>query len=78
MNVLLSNEGTLNELMEDVDLCTKCNESCLTKVLLWFTYLSWINQYQCCWSMVASKEYLVWVVAWDATHILHKYDLRLP
>ena len=31
-----------------------------------------------CMTRVASKEYLVWLVLWDANHALHKYNLRLP
>jgi len=31
---------------------------------------------ECALSRVTSKEYLVWVVVWDATWKLHEYDLE--
>lgn len=37
--------------------------------------LSWLVEYKCALSMVASNEYLVWVVVCYGIHTLKKYDL---
>ena len=55
----------------------KCKDVCYTWIVLWVTSLSWLIVYECALSMVTSKEYLVWVVVWDAICTLHKYDLEL-
>lgn len=54
----------------------KCKDVCYTWILLWFSLLSWLIVYECAFSRLTSKDYLVWVVVQYDTCTLHKYDLE--
>ena len=62
--------------MKNVDLKSKWEYACFTwiVIMLYFPCHDLMNvSVSSLWWL--QKEYLVWVVVWDATHALHKYDL---